>query len=324
VYDTYDNYPYHNRKAGKEMEASALTTVQETQPIIDLVLDGLTSKHSKRAYRRALLDFLAWHTVQGRPPLSKALVQKYKTKLEGEGLAPSTINQRLSAVRKLALEAADNGLIDPHLGNGIKAVKGVKSAGVRSGNWLTLAEAQRLLDAPDVTALKGLRDRAILAALIGSGLRRSEAAQLTFDKVTQREGRWVICDLKGKGNRTRTVPIPAWAKAAIDAWAEGAGFSKGRVFRSVHKGGYVNGDSMSDQAVANVVREYAEKCGFEGLAAHDLRRTFAKLAHKGDAKLDQIQLSLGHASIKTTERYLGVEQDLQDAPCDRLGLRLRG
>jgi integrase len=56
------------------------------------------------------------------------------------------------------------------------------------------------------------------------------------------------------------------------------------------------------------------------LAPHDLRRTFAKLAHKGDAPLEQIQLSLGHASIQTTERYLGVKQSLSDAPCDHLGL----
>jgi integrase len=58
------------------------------------------------------------------------------------------------------------------------------------------------------------------------------------------------------------------------------------------------------------------------VAPHDCRRTFAKLALKGGARLEQIQLSLGHASIRTTERYLGVEQDLTDAPCDRLGLRL--
>ena len=58
------------------------------------------------------------------------------------------------------------------------------------------------------------------------------------------------------------------------------------------------------------------------LAPHDVRRTFAKLAHKGRAALEQIQLSLGHASIVTTERYLGVRQDLHDAPCDRLGIRL--
>ena len=282
----------------------------------------MTSEHSRRAYDRALVDFLDWHAGQGRPPLSKALVQRYKVKLQGDGLAPSTVNLRLSAIRKLAREAADNGLIDPLLANGIKAVKGIKSAGVRSGNWLTREQAQTLLNAPDIDSIKGLRDRAILAVLIGCGLRRSEAAALTFDHVAQREGRWVVVDLVGKGNRTRTVPMPSWAKAAIDEWTEAADFTEGRIFRRIHKGGFVNGDSMTPQAVADVVREYAKRCGFEELAAHDLRRTFAKLAHKGGAGLDQIQLSLGHASIKTTERYLGVEQDLVSAPCDVLGLRL--
>lgn len=62
--------------------------------------------------------------------------------------------------------------------------------------------------------------------------------------------------------------------------------------------------------------------GVPKLAPHDLRRTFAKLAHKGSAALEQIQLSLGHASIQTTERYLGVRQDLADAPCDHLGLKI--
>ena len=299
-----------------------LTAYQDTSAIVNLVLDGLTSEHSRRAYERGLLDFLDWRAGQGRPPLSKALVQRYKRKLQDDGLAPSTINLRLSAIRKLAREAADNGLIDPLLANGIKAVKGVKSAGVRSGNWLTREQAQELLNAPDLTTLKGLRDRGILAVLIGCGLRRSEAAALTFSHVAQREGRWVVVDLVGKGNRTRTVPMPSWAKAAIDEWTEAANFTEGRIFRRIHKGGYVNGTEMSAQAVADVVREHAGRCGFGELAAHDLRRTFAKLAHKGGAGLDQIQLSLGHASIKTTERYLGMEQDLVDAPCDRLGLRL--
>jgi integrase len=113
--------------------------------------------------------------------------------------------------------------------------------------------------------------------------------------------------------------MPSWAKAAIDEWTEAADFTEGRIFRRIHKGGFVNGDSMTPQAVADVVREYAKRCGFEELAEHDLRRTFAKLAHKGGAGLDQIQLSLGHASIKTTERYLGVEQDLISAPCDVWG-----
>ena len=141
--------------------------VDSARPIVDLVLDALTSEHSRRAYEKALLDFLDWHAEQGRPALSKALVQAYKVKLQGDGLAPSTINQRLSAIRKLTREAADNGLVDQALANGIQAVKGVKSAGVRSGNWLTQEQAQTLLNAPDTSTLKGLRDRAILAVLVG-------------------------------------------------------------------------------------------------------------------------------------------------------------
>jgi len=295
----------------------ALTTYMPTRPVVDLVLNALTSIHSRRAYERALTDFLDWHAQQGRPPLSKALVQAYKVKLQDDGLAPSTINLHLSAIRKLAREAGDNGLLDPVLAQGIERVKGVKSAGVRSGNWLTREQAQQLLDAPDVGTLKGLRDRAILAVLLGCGLRRAECAKLTFDHLQQREGRWVMCDLVGKGNRVRTVPMPSWCKAAIDEWAQAARIEGGRIFRAIHKGGYVNGASMTSQAIADVVHTYAVD-----VAAHDLRRSFAKLAHKGGAGLDQIQLSLGHASIRTTEKYLGVEQDLVDAPCDRLGLRV--
>lgn len=303
-------------------EPQTLTTPDAVSAIVDLVLDGLTSEHSRRAYERALVDFLAWHGEQGRPPLTKALVQRYRRKLEDDGLAPSTVNLRLSAIRKLVQEAADNGLVDPALANGVKAVKGVKSAGVRSGNWLTREQAQALLDAPDTSTLKGLRDRAILAVLVGCGLRRSEAAGLDFDHVAQREGRWCVVDLVGKGNRTRTVPMPSWAKGALDAWTEAAGITSGRVFRRLRKGGTVDGDQMSAQAIRDVVSEYGALCGLESLAAHDLRRTFAKLAHKGGAGLDQIQLSLGHASIQTTERYLGVAQDLTSAPGDVLGLRL--
>jgi integrase/recombinase XerD len=292
-------------------------------PIVDLVLDSLTSPHSRRAYRRALVDFLTWWAAQGRPPMSKALVQQFKRRLQDEGLAPSTINQRLSAVRKLAQEAADNGLADATLAAGIARVQGVRTGGRRSGNWLTRAQAQRLLNAPNVKTRRGLRDRAVLAVLLGAGLRRSEAARLTFDHLQQREGRWVLVDIVGKRNKTRTVPLPSWAKVAIDAWAESAGISQGCIFRRMHRSGHLTGGGMTAQAIYDVVRRYAAQCGW-GLAAHDLRRTFAKLAHKGKAGLDQIQLSLGHASIKTTERYLGVEQDLTDAPCDRLGLRLDG
>lgn len=305
------------------MTGTALTTVQtdQSQAIVNLVLDGLDSEHSKRAYGKAIEDFMTWYDAQGKPGLNKATVQRYKTALQDASLSPSTVNLRMSAIRKLAQEAADNGLLDETVANGIARVRGVKSAGVRTGNWLTRDQAQGMIDAPDTSTLKGLRDRAILAVLIGCGLRRSEAAALTFDHVQQREGRWALVDIVGKGNRVRTVPMPSWAKAAVDAWTEAAGIGQGRIFRRFRKGNRPDGESMTPQAIYDVVRGYADRCGLDA-SAHDTRRTFAKLAHKGGAGLDQIQLSLGHASIKTTERYLGIEQDLTDAPCDYLGLRL--
>lgn len=107
----------------------------------------------------------------------------------------------------------------------------------------------------------------------------------------------------------------------LGEWTKAAAIPLGRVFRPIHKGGFITGESMTAQAVRDVVAEHGRALGVE-IAAHDLRRTFAKLAHQGGSGLDQIQLSLGHASIKTTERYLGVEQSLTDAPCDHLGLTL--
>ena len=82
------------------------------------------------------------------------------------------------------------------------------------------------------------------------------------------------------------------------------------------------GEGLTEQAIYNIVTDYAVRLEKQGIAPHDLRRTFAKLAHKGGSPIDQIQLSLGHDSIQTTEKYLGVEQDLTDAPCDHLGLRI--
>jgi integrase len=132
----------------------------------------------------------------------------------------------------------------------------------------------------------------------------------------------VIVDLIGKGGRIPSVPMPSWTKAAIDAWISPAGITTGLIFRAVNKGGRITGDRMTAQSIFEAVRIYGAKIGVPELAPHDLRRTFAKLAHKGRAAPEQIQLSLGHASITTTEADLGVRQDLTDAPCDHLGLKV--
>lgn len=306
--------------ADQSLVLSRLTAAEAAA--VRMVLDGLPSEHSRRAYERALLDFFYWHRGTGRPQLTKAVVQRYAAELREAAMSPSSINQRLSAIRKLAAEAADNGALDPQVANGIRAVKGARREGRRTGNWLTREEAQAWLGAPHKHTMRGRRDRALLAVLIGCGLRRSEAAGLTFEHVQQRDGRWVLVDLIGKRDKVRSVPMPNWAKVAIDDWSAASGLTDGPVFRAVNKGDRVVGGGITPQAIYNIIVRYAEGLQKQGVAPHDLRRTFAKLAHKGGAAIDQIQLSLGHESIRTTEEYLGVEQDLTDAPCDHLGLRL--
>jgi site-specific recombinase XerD len=287
--------------------------------VTDLVLDGISSRHTRRAYSQALDEFLIWFRDEPGRQFNKAAVQKYRTELETKGLAPSSINVRLSAIRRLALEASDNGLLDPALAAGVGRAKGAKSSGVRLGHWLTAEQTRALLAAPDLTTIKGIRDSALLALLLGSGLRRAELTDLSVADIQQRDGRWLIADLLGKHGRIRSVPIPLWAHVAVIRWRTAAGIQEGPLFRRLTRHGTVSPQKISPQAVFGIVTSYAKKIGLAA-SPHDMRRTFAKLAHIGHAPLEQIQLSLGHASVVTTEIYLGVKQNLHDAPCDHLGL----
>jgi integrase/recombinase XerD len=194
--------------------------------------------------------------------------------------------------------------------------------GIRVGNWLTVRQAQSLLNAPDVRTVRGLRDRAILAVLLGCGLRRSEVAALTFTHIQQRDGRWCIVDLRGKHGRVRTAPMPTWVKVAIDAWTSAAGVIDGQIFRPVNRADRVGGERLGEKVVWQMLRQYAVQVGTPGLAPHDLRRTCAKLCRAAGGELEQIQLLLGHASVQTTERYLGTKQDLIHAPNDAIRLRI--
>ena len=198
---------------------------------------------------------------------------RYRIYLEDRLLAPGTINVRLAAVRRLAYEAADTGLLSPDLAAGIRGVKGAKKLGMRLGNWLTAEEARTLWQFPNTHTVKGKRDRAILAVLLGCGLRRRELIDLTFDHIQLREDHWAIVDLVGKGGHIRTVPMPDWVKQTIDHWLSESQIARGRIFRCVCRRGVVWGPKITEKVVWHVVKEYAETLGVEKLAPHDLRRS---------------------------------------------------
>jgi hypothetical protein len=113
------------------------------------VLRSLPSPDSRRGYQHAIDEFVAWYCSEPRLAFNKTVVLRYRFYLEERGLAPGTINVRMAAVRRLAYEAADSGLLSPELAAGIHRVKGVRKLGSRLGNWLTANEALAFWQSPD-------------------------------------------------------------------------------------------------------------------------------------------------------------------------------
>src|SRR5260370_1213679 len=205
----------------KQQSRRKRTTTKSVLRLPDLehakaaVLNSLTSLDAQRGYRHAIDEFVDWYCSEPRLALNRIVVLRYRSHLESRQLAPGTINLRLGAVRRLAYEAADCGLLSADLAAGIRRVKGVKKLGMRLGNWLTAEQ----------------------------------------------------------GN-----------------------------------------------AVWHIVKESARSIGVAKLAPHDLRRTCARLCHASGGELEQIQFLLGHASVQTTERYLGCKQRIRSAVNDRIGI----
>ena len=172
----------------------------------------------------------------------------------------------------------------------------------------------------DQASLRGKRDYAMVAVLLGCGLRRAEVAELAVERLQQREEHWVIADMIGKGGHVRTVPVPAWVKAAVTNWITASGVSMGPIFRPINKAQRVGSSGFSPKVIWGLVKAGCSKCGLENVAPHDLRRTCARLCHEAGGELEQIQFLLGHVSVQTTERYLGCKQRLRNAVNDSIGL----
>ena len=174
-------------------ELTVVDKVNEWRRMKSLVLDSVRSPITNRVYSMALDEFYDWYRLEPRPGFAKATVNAWRVRLDERGLGSSSIIVRMSAIHKLAVEAMDNGLLAPELAAGIQRVKSAKSIDVRMGNWLSLKQAQALLNVPDITTTKGLRARAIIAVLLGGALRRCAARRSPMGAVRadscRRQGR---------------------------------------------------------------------------------------------------------------------------------------
>ena len=304
------------------MSLSLYAPTHTSDPLAELrrlFTNSLVSAHTKRAYITAFDQFFTLAAATGHA-VCRALLMEYRARMIEQGLSATTINVRLSAIRKLVSEARDNNLLDPVEAARILTVPGVPKRGVRLGNWLSAQEAKRLLSVPDRRTLIGKRAFAILSVLLYCALRREELARLEMRHVQKREGRWVIVDLIGKRGRVRTVPIPQAAKAALDDWLAAAGIESGFLFRQLLRSGRVRTAAISAWTVWQTVVTAAKAAGIDHLGPHDLRRSCAKFCRKAGGDIEQVQSLLGHEDIATTVLYLGTKQEIRHAVNDFIAL----
>jgi site-specific recombinase XerD len=279
-----------------------LLKTDDREALIQSVLDGLTSPHSRRAYDRALTAFLNWHTEQGQPPLTKAVVNAYKSHLVASGKGAAAINQSLSAIRKLVQEGADNGAIEPALAAGIARVKGLKNETLPAGRSISAGELTALLTgcANDPTPA-GARDAALLALLYAGGLRRAELVGLARADYDETTGELKI--LHAKGRKQRTAHLSGGARAALADWLAVRGEAAGPLFVPLRRGGHLQGRPLTAQAVYHILSERAKQVGVRGLSPHDFRRTFVGDLLDAGADIATVQRMAGHADVSTTARY---------------------
>jgi len=177
---------------------------------------------------------------------------------------------------------------------------------------LTIDQANTLLAGPDLNDLKGLRDAAIIALLLCTGIREQELSNLVVDDLRQTlGGELSLHVIKGKGEKTRMVVYGehSWCLAIVDKWLDRAGISEGPVFRGMFKGGKkLRPGKLSVRAIEYILDDYPIMVDgvLRKVKPHDCRRTYARRLYEAGLGLMEVQQNLGHADHKTTEKYIGT------------------
>lgn len=319
------------------MTEIAITTTPSLDTLMSFaeftVLTGIPNIGTRDAYHFALQRFFSWYrayNAQEGAKFDRTAIMTYLALPDVQALASSTRNGALAAIKRLAKELYYRQMIPFETWRGIVDLRSEKQRNNKAPNWLTAKQLDELMQLPDKT-LHGLRNRAILAIATGCGLRRTEICDLKVSSIEQRTGRWVFV-VKGKGGKTRFATVPNGVKVCIDLWlgARGCQYANGKTAESYYlvcpvlQGDVIKDRRLSDDVIYDVVREYGSKIGIPGLLPHDLRRTYAKLTRGAGADLDQIQFSMGHEDIKTTQRYIGDSQNFVRGPGDYLDTNWTG
>lgn len=194
------------------------------------------------------------------------------------------------------------------------------SKGEKAHIWLSPAQVEQITALPDRSTIKGMRDYIVLSVMLGAGLRRDELVNLTFDQIKQqptKDGFRTVLSITGKGDKDRIIPINNKLASYLRQWQAMTG--SGYVARSISKSGTIGAD-LSEIGIHNIVRHYGALIGIPELDSHDLRRTYAQIGYNAGVPVTQVSRLLGHADIRTTQRYLNLDIDLEQTASDFIPL----
>lgn len=266
------------------------------------------SPHTLAAYRRDLDEYASFHADRGvvsPDEVTRESVAAFISALRVRGLAPSTVERKVAAIKGFHKFLLREGLTQNHP----TARTPLPKVPERLPDVISIEDADRLLSQPFPDGPVGLRDRAILEVLYGCGLRVSELANLDTTDLDLDSG---FCRVFGKGSKERLVPVGGLAAAAVAAYL-GAGRRFLRPVRSVVTADSAlflstRGARLSRQVVHRLVAAYGLRVGLEGLHPHTLRHSFATHLLEGGADLRALQEMLGHSDISTTQVYTHVDR----------------
>lgn len=196
-----------------EPESFNLDTHKRIKILSQMAVAGLPSENTRRVYSSAIRKYLESGAL-----LTREDVLMYLDHMRDTGAGAVTLNVHLAAIKRLVEEARIRGGISANEAQSIDLIKQQPVRGIRVGNWLTIDGLRELIKSPDRSTRTGKRDAAIFALLAGCGLRRTEASEVLWAHYQEREERMCLVDLKGKGRRYRTVPVPEWARGILDEW----------------------------------------------------------------------------------------------------------
>lgn len=287
------------------LDDDRLNTAQRNPAVAYLLsLGSKRSRQTMGSFLRIVANMLQYPDIFTCPwgELKRFHVQAIIEMLQDSDKAPATINTYLSAIKGVAMEAWSMSLIDTDTYQHIRHIRSVKGSRLSKGRALSPAEVRSLFFTCESDGSgKGLRDAAIIAILVGCGLRRSEVVALDYESIMPREQALKVL---GKGNRERVAFMPRGTWTRLNTWVEEVrGERPGALLTRIRKFDDVTSERMSDQAIYHILETRRIESGLEKFAPHDLRRTFASSMLDNGEDIITVKDAMGHSSIATTQQY---------------------